>query len=247
MRVITMAAAASLALAPGLRGQDPSVILEPDHCSIWVSKDAPEASLLTSFGLLQDQDPEVVRFNGVSWVSFSFENFYLELLWVHDEESFQENWVWWDPLWEQRADWRTTDASPFLLAFHREDPDNLNLPFRIAEDVNFYEDGGWVKHGNPQLPYVFVMGPRDAMPDPWWMTPEIREHAKSHPAGIRKLTGVRVSAPEEETHEAIEVLVSQGALRTGVAGEHLLELTFDDGRQGKTFDARPDLPLIFYY
>ncbi len=126
-------------------------------------------------------------------------------------------------------------------------PDNLNLPFKIAEEVNFFEDGGWVDHGNPQLPFVFVMGPRGAMPDPWWMTPEARERATSQPAGIRRLTGVQLGTPYPVTHDAIKVLVSQGALRTHAAGEHLLELTFDEGLQGRTFDARPGLPLIFHY
>jgi hypothetical protein len=88
-----MLLAAMLVMAPDVQGQDPSVILEPDHGAIWVSKDAPEASLLEALGLVRDQDPEVVRSNSVSWISFSFENFYLELWWVHDEVSFRENWV----------------------------------------------------------------------------------------------------------------------------------------------------------
>jgi hypothetical protein len=228
--------------------QDLTVVLEPDHCFIWVSEDAPEAELLRAFGLNQDKDPEVVRAgNGASWISFSFENFYLELMWVHDEDAFKENWVWWNNTHDDRAHWENTGASPFGLAFHRVNPDTLNLPFKVAEHFNPVRDGGWVDHGNPQLPHIFVMGPRGAMPDPWWMTPEARERARTHPAGIRRLTKLRLGTPQLPTHAAFQVLNQQGALDSYASEEHVLELTFDDRRQGKTYDARPGLPLIFHY
>lgn len=48
-------------------------------------------------------------------------------------------------------------------------------------------------------------------------------------------------------HRSAEQLVEQGALRMQASSGHVLELTFDGRRQGKTFDARPDLPLIIHY
>jgi hypothetical protein len=235
----------TLLLSPGLFAQDSTVTLEPDHCFIFVSQGAPEANVLVEAGLRLDEGK--VQSHGISWVSFTFENFYIELGWVHDEEVFQEDWHWWDEPWKYRPTWKTSGASPFLLAFHRADPANLGLPFRIAQEVNFYEDGGWVNHGKSKWPYLFVMGPREAMPDPWWMTPEIKEHAANHPSGMHRLTKMKVGTTLAPSHEALRVLRDQGALDSYLSSEHVLELTFDDNRQGKTYDARPDIPLIFHY
>jgi hypothetical protein len=85
-----------------------------------------------------------------------------------------------------------------------------------------------------------------AMPDPWWMTPDVRALAANR-AGIGRLTGVTLGTPRPLANEALQVLVEQGALHSRVAGEHILELMFDNGRQGKTYDARPALPLVIRY
>ena len=182
---------------------------------------------------------------GVSQVTFVLENTMIELLWVSDEELFRESWVAWDPLHEERANWRTTAASPFGLAFHRTDPSILELPFTTAE--GWYEDlGGYVLHSDPLAPALFVMAPRTSMPEPSWMTEEGRR-LRHNPAGIGSVTSVTVGSPGSLDHEAWRSLEQQGALRLKRGVEHVLELTFDDHRQGKTFDGRPALPLVLHY
>ncbi len=96
------------------------------------------------------------------------------------------------------------------------------------------------------MPAIFVMAPRTSMPNPSWMTPEARAFVKNR-AGIQQLTGLTLGVPRPVSHEAIKVLVKQGALHVQKADEHVLEITFDQGRQGETFDARPQLPLIIHY
>lgn len=234
-----------LLLTPGLAAQQTTAQLEPDHAYIWVSHGASEGALLRELGITQWPDT-VKPGEGVEWIGFQFENFFLELLWVTDEHLFQETWLSWHPPHQERANWRTTGASPFALAFHRADPEVSPLPAPFQVEDWWDEQGGYVSGAHAQLPFLMVMGPRHAMPDPLWMTPEARTLADNS-VGIRRLTSWTLGTPQPLDHEALELLVDQGALRMRESSGHVLELTFDEHRQGKTFDARPDLPLVIHY
>ena len=230
---------------PGLVAQETTARLEPDHAYIWVSRDAPEAAVLRELGITQWPDTADVG-EGTAWTGFQFENFYLELTWVTDQQRFEETWLSYHPLHQERANWRTTGASPFALAFHRVDPGVHLLPAPFQVEEWWDELGGYVSDAGSEMPFLMVMGPRYAMPDPIWMTPELRGLA-DHPAGMRRLTSWTLGIPRPLDHEALELLVEHGALRVRPSSEHVLELTFDEGRQGKTFDARPTLPLVIHY
>jgi hypothetical protein len=235
----------TLAITPGLSAQEATAQLEPDHAYIWVSHGAPEATVLRELGITQWPDT-VKHGEGVEWTGFQFENFYLELLWVVDEQLFQEKWVSWHAPHLERADWRTTGASPFGLAFHRADLEISELPAPFRVEGWWDEQGGYVSDASAQMPFLMVMGSRYSMPDPYWMTPEVRALA-THALGIRRLTGWTLTTPHSLDDEALQLLAEQGALRIQSSSGHLLELTFDGARQGKSYDARPDLPLVVRY
>lgn len=120
----------------------------------------------------------------------------------------------------------------------------MPAPFQV--DRWWDEQGGYVSDTNGQLPFLMLMGPQYAMPDPIWMTPQERALA-GNPVGIRRLTSWTLGMPQVPDHEALELLVSQGALRVQHSSQHVLELTFDGHQQGKTYDARPELPLVIHY
>jgi hypothetical protein len=152
--------------------------LEPDHLYIWVSEGAPEGAALRELGILQYPDT-TDNGEGVEQITFQFENVFLELLWVADEERFLERWASWHPAHVDRANWRTTGASPFALAFHRVDPDDEGVPapFRVRDWWD--RAGGYVSDATAEMPFLMLMGPRYAMPDPSWMTPEGKESVAS--------------------------------------------------------------------
>ena len=234
-----------LLLAPGLAAQQRTARLEPDHAYIWVSHGAPEGAVLRELGITQWPDTANVG-EGAAWIGFQFENFFLELTWVTDPQLFKDHWLSWHPPHQERANWRSTGASPFALAFHRVDPEVRPLPAPFQVEEWWDELGGYVADAGAGVPFLMVMGPRYAMPDPVWMTPEVHGMA-DNAAGIRRLTSWTLGTPEPLHHEALELLVEQGALQLRTSAEHVLELTFDDRRQGKTFDARPALPLMIHY
>ena len=84
------------------------------------------------------------------------------------------------------------------------------------------------------------------MPNPAWMTPELRQ-LSDHPAGIKRLTSMRVRAPERMSNGALNMLIDQNAMSIVPDSQYVLELTFDEAGQGETFDGRPELPLIIHY
>lgn len=213
---------------------------------VWVSPKAPEGAVLRELGITQYPDT-VKPGEGVEWITFAFENVYLELLWVADEEMFRERWASWHEPHIHRANWRTTGASPFGLAFHRTDPTDTEVP-AIFEVEDWWDDaGGYASTADAQTPFLMLMGPGYAMPDPVWMTPAARRAAENA-AGIRRLTSWSLATPETAPHAAIGFLERGGALDlTPGASEHLITLVFDGGRQGKAFDARPDLPIVIRY
>ena len=172
---------------------------------------------------------------------------YLELLWVSDQALFEERWASWHEPHIRRASWRSGEASPFGLAFHRTDPTNSDGPAIFRVEGWWDEQGGYGSSADAQTPFLMPMGPRYAMPDPVWMTPEARLAAENT-VGIEHLTDWSLATPTSTPHEALSFLEKRGALDvTAGAGEHLLTLVFDEDRQGKTFDARPALPLVIHY
>jgi hypothetical protein len=244
--LIWTAALVAVAVVGRVAAQDTTSELEPDHLYVWASLGAPEGAVLRELGITQY--PDTVRpGEGVEWITFAFENVYLELLWVSDEALFEERWASWHEPHTRRARWRSTQASPFGLAFHRIDPTSSNVPTIFHGEDWWDEQGGYVSSADAQTPFLMLMGPRHAMPEPVWMTSAARRAAENA-VGIERLTKWSLATPEATPHEALSFLEQRGALDvTAGASEHLLTLVFDEGRQGKTFDARPALPIVIRY
>jgi len=69
-----------------------------------------------------------------------------------------------------------------------------------------------------------------------------------HPLGVQRVTGVHLVSPGAyQPAPAVTYLEKLGVVSVQPGKEWLLELTFDDGKQGKSKDLRPDLPLVIRY
>jgi len=90
------------------------------------------------------------------------------------------------------------------------------LELEIAEDTSLAE---------PMWCFMKVAGPRRAQP-------------MEHPAGLREITGIRITGPSTRT------IVSGGLIELQTGEEYLLELEFDRAAQCRQRDFRPALPLI---
>jgi len=79
--------------------------------------------------------------------------------------------------------------------------------------------------------------PKDAPPE--------RRQPLEHPSGFREITGVRIVSPSVQEASITHAMRRAGVISSKTGPEHLLELEFDGGVQGKRMDFRPDLPLVF--
>jgi hypothetical protein len=69
-----------------------------------------------------------------------------------------------------------------------------------------------------------------------------------HPNGARRLTGLRVVAPNAASFPpAASYIAAHGLVKFDVGGKWLLDVTLDNGKQGVTKDLEPDLPMIIHY
>ena len=69
-----------------------------------------------------------------------------------------------------------------------------------------------------------------------------------HPPGVQRITGVRLVSPGDyQPVLAVTYLEKLHIVSVQPGMEWLLEITFDGGKQGKSKDLRPDLPLMILY
>jgi hypothetical protein len=243
MRITALLVAAHfLGLGAGSAAAVQTTDVEVDHVWILVTPRAPEAARMLEAGLSFLPDTSIHEGQGTASISTIFENAYLELLWFDGPE---------DPLRiAERSQWRTTGASPFGVGLRMVDTLAAELPFQTrsyhapwmipgtAIEIASHQDRYLVE------PVFFVVPPYMSLPA------ALRQIGPppQQPSGIRRLTDVRITIPEAETRsEALQVLRENRTLQFEVRDEHLLELEFDGGVQGKALDFRPGLPLVIRY
>jgi hypothetical protein len=209
-----------------------------DHVFICCSAGAPEADALAALGLTEGR-PNTHPGQGTACRRFFFQNAYIELFWVSDPREAQSETVRPTRLWE-RWSRRGHEASPFAVIFRPEDETEGRPPFatrdyrppylpaplaiEIARDTPLSE---------PELFFLgFQRGP--ARPG---------EEPRTHALPVTRISGVEIWTPRGARSAAAAAIEAAGFVRFGVADQHRMNLTFDDGRKGGEADLRPVLPL----
>jgi hypothetical protein len=212
-----------------------------------VKRNAPEGKILQNAGLELAPDTTSHDGQGTAAVFFNFENFYLELIWVENHDELNE----YDKKLAEKFELAFSGGSPFGIGLHRSDSSNRPLPFKT---YSHYAE--WMKQGtlienveihNVNQPEIFVGAPYMNWSQAVKEYPKLLETAK-HQTGMRQITGLRILGPGMPLEsEAMKVLAEQGLVDFQPADKHLLELEFDNVREGKSIDARPELPLLIRY
>jgi hypothetical protein len=146
------------------------------------------------------------------------------------------------PRWSQRR----SGASPFGVCLRPTGPDAEGVPFPCWEYRPPYLPG----------PRVIHVGEGVSLSEPWWVYLAFcrrldapgrpRRQPLEHGVGFREVTHVRLTGPFGDSPSAVARLVLQaGGVTLAPGPEHLAEITFDGGRQRRTEDFQPLLPLVF--
>ena len=241
-----------------------STDLELDHFNIWVKQPEKAKNKLREIGFtaVPDSLSAVHIGQGTSGRYFRFLNSYLEFIFVYDQNELEQNNEKNKDLdFTKRANFNKNGASPFSLALKVKDYNIEKIPFKkvayhqnwMDEHMNIYA----AKNSNIELkePAIFVVYPEmeferfETLSD-LKNIPE--EHAiwrtfYKHPNGAKKITKIEITSDNLNTNTATIKAVNEIENLTVKKGkEHLMKLYFDNNFQGKSFDLRPDLPLIIY-
>ncbi|MFK8061466.1 MAG: VOC family protein [Polaribacter sp.] len=238
--------------------------LQVDHFNIWVKDPKKAKEKLNSIGFTSQPDSlsEIHKGQGTSGRYFYFFNNYLELIFVYNQEEFKKNNEIHTGLdFTKRANFKENGASPFSIALKVKDYNVDKIPFKT---IKYHQD--WMienesiyaaKNSKTNLkePSIFVVYPEmesgtfESLAD-LQNFPAEDDFWKAffkHPNGAQKITKITITSTNlnlnTETIKAVQK-IKELTIKNGT--EHLMELHFDHHIQGKTFDLRPELPLIIY-
>lgn len=203
--------------------------MQIDH--IFIFTEAPEAAAeeLRAFGLIEGSSRVHVG-QGTANRKFYFENFFLELLWVHNEPELTSPTTQPAQLW-QRAHYLETQASRYGLCLVNT-PDTDPVFAAATSYQPAYFPAGLVievlaHQPNPDLPWTFrlpFISPKTAAVEP-----------TSHPNGLGELTQAVFGLGQYDADAVfVQQMASQPQIRFVAAPRNSLTLTFDHNRQGKT-------------
>lgn len=203
--------------------------MEIDHLFIFSDTPQTAADELRALGLTEGST-RVHPGQGTTNRKFYFENFFLEILWVHDAEEINSPLLLPTQLGE-RARYATTGASPYGLCLRNTADTDPVFEAALAYQPAYFPVGrpiAVLPHThNPNLPWTFRL--------PFTGPPAATTEPTHHRAGLRRLTRAAFGLAK---YDAAELLLQQLAGQPQLAFEpavtNCLMLTFDEHRQGQT-------------
>lgn len=213
-----------------------------DHIFIATQVNAPEAELLTTFGL-SEGTPNQHLGQGTANRRFFFENAFLELLWITDASEAQAERVKPTHLYE-RLSQQDPNISPFGICFRPAAQTDLAIPFPC-----------WNYQPSYLPPHLSIpMAMNNQLTEPLWFVLPFgtapstfsaeKQQPLEHALGFKQLTSVHVTQPIEAKSIAAQQANQVEGFKIEQGEKHLLELGFDGEQAGLSHDFRPSLPLI---
>jgi hypothetical protein len=225
-----------------------------DHIFIWVTKGAPEARALEDIGLQVFGETTHHIGQGTASKAFFFENAYLELIWIDDEQAVTKNAERTGIDMKTRAQWKQTGASPFGVGLHYLPEKTRTAPFPVMPY--------WAEWMRPNTSIEFAQVVTTYSEPMYFILPaylsvsdtvlqqilqQSRSKAEARKLDVKRITGVRITAVERKLTSTADMLSRNGVVGIKGSKTAVMEITFDMGRQGKKFDLQASLPLVIKY
>ncbi len=253
-----------LLLFTGCKSNIKNELLEVDHVLIWVKDPALPKSKIKDLGFtaVPDSLSQIHKGQGTTGRYFNFLNTYLELIYVNDSTEFQNN-IKSNPSldFEERANNSSNEFSPFGIGLKMKKYSPNTIPFKTIE---YHQD--WMGGGNSiyaasdskkykSTPSIFVVYPEIAsdefknledlskIPEEYSIWREFFKHKN----GVQKITKLVYTLQEHSNaNDFINEIDKIEMIDFKIGDTYLLEIHFDNHKQNKTFDLRPELPLKIY-
>jgi len=198
-----------------------------DHIFICSDNHGHEADQLVEMGLVEGSS-RIHRGQGTRNRKFYFHNFFLEILWMHNEREILNDRTAPTKLWN-RINYKKSGYTPFGLCLTRmPDTDPLFANCLLYTPAYFPEDKPieFLTHeSQPLLPATFRLPfPKSANP------PNEPLH---HPIKIKQLTKATFGVPSTGlAHPFTQFFQDVAQIEFQLADQPILTLEFDEGRQG---------------
>jgi hypothetical protein len=226
-----------------------NLFLEIDHICIYLPDGARGTSVLEEVGIHSPARAIKRAEQGTVSRLIVFENAYLELIWIEDENAAKQHAAQTGIDMLARSCWRQTRASPFGISLRRSGTAKPMSDSRQDWDEGMRPEI-FINFATDNLaclvePMCFLIP--DSLALTSWLDCKAHVHQQllSHPLGTRHLTSVKIAIDSyQELSDAVSLISRQGEIAIERGSPSLLELTFDSGVKGKVLDLRPALPII---
>jgi hypothetical protein len=202
--------------------------MDIDHIFVFTDSHEKITDELILFGLKANES-RVHQGQGTANCTFSFDNFFLEIVWVHNRDEILSDSVMPSGLW-QRANYFNNNYSRFgLILVNEKDTDHL------FEKAYKYQPDYFPKG------MAFDVIQNDMQPAlPWTCRMPFKREKKSghtsanHENGINTLTSAVFEYVGNGAEEYIKQFKNEDAIQFTKSDKVWLTLTFDNRRQDKT-------------
>jgi Glyoxalase-like domain len=206
--------------------------MNADHIFIFTNDQGKIADQLVEFGLTEGSN-RVHAGQGTANRKFYFENFFLEILWVHNETEINSELIKPVGLW-QRANYRINDFSPFGLCIVNTDETD-----RLFENAHKYQpiyfpDGMTIdilkNEHQPCFPWTFRLPFKGQM--------KHETEPTKHKNEINQLSKVDFYVENINDSNFMQAFEGKQNINFIKSDKTWLTLTFDEGKHGlrKTFE-----------
>jgi len=214
--------------------------MQIDHIFIFTNDHGKVADQLVSFGFTEGSS-RIHKGQGTTNRKFYFENFFLEILWVHDEDELRSNLVKPTGLW-QRANYQTNDFSRFGLCLVNTGETNDLFEKSLNYQPDYFPAGLCIdiftNEHQPDLPWTFRL--------PFKGYKKNETEPTEHTNGKKRLTQAQFTYKKPSSDDFLEKFKNQPQIKFVPSADLTLTLTFDNHIK-KSQLAIPELNLLIEY
>ncbi len=204
--------------------------MDIDHIFIFTDDNGKVADELVDFGLTEGSNRVHVG-QGTINRKFYFENFFLEILWVHNEKEIISEQTKPTGLW-QRANFRVNNFAPYgLCVVNSNDTEKLfEKAFKYQPD--YFPEGLAIdiirNESQPNFPWTFQL--------PFKEQKKHNNEPTNHSNGVRDLSKVVFEYQNCIDNSFIKNFKNINNIQFIKSSRTWLKLIFDSGEQGKIAD-----------
>ena len=206
--------------------------MQVDHIFICTGESGKVADALVSFGLLEGSS-RVHKGQGTRNRKFYFDNFFLEILWVHDESEIKSEATNVMGLW-QRTEHAQTGFSPFGLCLVNTDETEALFAKALKHQTDYFPKGMLIdiikNDQQGDLPWTFRL--------PFKGQKKYENEPTLHKNGISTLTKVIFEHSAASNDGFLNHFTNDSSIHFIQSSKNWLTLVFDHERQAqkRTFD-----------